>query len=157
MRSRGARDGPDTGKPPAEGIVLAFDLGTTRTGVAIGNCVTRKAQGLRTVRHGRQDAAEAVSGLVRDWGPQALVVGHPLDADGGPQPMTRRAERFARSLAERFGLRTFLVDERHTSAVARAQAGRDQVDAKAAEIILQDWLDGAPHTPVQGPGTPPAG
>lgn len=126
-----------------EGIVLAFDFGTTRIGVAVGNRLTRTARALRTVRHAG-DGAAAVDPLVREWAPSALVVGLPLDADGRTQPMARRAERFARSLVRRHGIRTLLVDERHTSAVARSQVPKEQVDAKAAELILQDWLDGAP-------------
>ena len=125
-----------------EGLALGLDFGTTTIGVAIGNPVTRTASKLATVKYGRGDAAEKLSGLIEKWKPTALVVGYPLDGDGKEQPMSRKAAKFADSLRERYRIETVLVDERYSSAAARAEAAPKEVDAKAAEIILQAWFDG---------------
>jgi len=101
------------------------------------------------------EAKETVAELIAQWQPQALIVGLPLHADGTPHELTARARRFARQLAGRFALPVHEVDERYTSELARAelrstrQGGREHrsaVDAVAAQLILQAWLD-TPHDP----------
>jgi putative Holliday junction resolvase len=75
------------------------------------------------------------------------VVGVPLHADGTPHAMTVRAQRFARSLEQRFGVPVKTADERYTTQAAQAvvagkgRAGRARRDEAAAQIILQGWLD----------------
>ena len=80
----------------APATVLAFDFGTRRIGVAVGNTITRTAQPLTTVS--ASDARErlaAIADLVTQWQPQMLVVGVPVHADGTPHAMTARARDFA--------------------------------------------------------------
>ncbi len=131
--------------------VLAFDFGTRRIGVAVGNTFLRVAQPLTTIA-AEANAARfaAVGALIDEWRPDMLVVGLPVHADGVPHEMTARAERFARQLESRFGLKVARVDERYTTqnaegALAAAgiragvrKAARDEV---AAQLILQSWLD----------------
>jgi putative Holliday junction resolvase len=122
-----------------DGVVLAFDFGTRRIGVAIGNSVTREARPLVTVDAAASAARWAALGkLVAEWQPARLAVGIPRHPDGTPGEMTARCERFARQLEGRFRLPVERVDERYSSAVA-AQA--DDVDAAAAALILQQWFD----------------
>jgi putative Holliday junction resolvase len=137
---------------PSDATILAFDFGTRRVGVAVGNTLTRTAHPLRTI-----DAAHAaarfgaIGALVDEWRPARLVVGVPLHADGSEHATTRRARAFARELARRHGLPVTLVDERFTSEVARAdlaaagrgaRADRPLRDQAAAAIILQAFFDG---------------
>jgi putative Holliday junction resolvase len=126
--------------------LLAFDYGTRRIGVAVGDTVTASARPLATVRvrGGRPDWV-AVGRLVADWRPSRLVVGLPLDLDGGEQPASVGARRFSRQLGQRFGLPVDLADERLSSraAVTRiADRGRRDtaVDPVAAQIILEGWF-----------------
>lgn len=122
-----------------DGVVLGFDFGTRRIGVAIGNGVTREARPLRSLAAERAaDRWAAIGRLITEWQPDRLVVGIPRHPDGAPHEMTARCERFARQLEGRFGLPVGRVDERYTSAVA-ARAG--DVDAAAAALILQQWFD----------------
>lgn len=125
-------------------VVLGFDFGTRRIGVAIANTITRQARPLATIDD-RQMAARwaAIATLVRDWQPAQLVVGIPRHPDGAPHELTTRAERFARQLQGRTGLPVARVDERYSSAAA---AGADDLDAAAAAVILQQWLDGGEGT-----------
>ena len=123
----------------AEAVVLAFDYGTQRIGVAIANTLTRVARPLGTVQ--AQTVAQRWAGVaqhIKDWAPTQLVVGIPRHPDGAAHEMTVRAEKFARQLHGRFGLPVTGVDERYSSVVV---AGADDVDAAAAAVILQQWLD----------------
>jgi putative Holliday junction resolvase len=134
-----------------EATVLAFDFGTRRIGVAVGNTLLRIARPLTTIAaEANAPRFAAVAALVETWHPDVLVVGRPVHADGTPHEVTSRAERFARQLKGRFGIEVALVDERYTTEEAEtalSQAGvraderntvRDQV---AAQLILQAWFD----------------
>jgi putative Holliday junction resolvase len=118
---------------------LAFDFGSRRIGVASGNTVLGRAQGLRTITADGDARFEAIGRLVAEWQPDALVVGVPFHPDGAAHEMTRRARRFARQLAGRFGLPVHEVDERYTTTEALAAGARD-ADAAAAALILQQHL-----------------
>jgi putative Holliday junction resolvase len=118
---------------------LAFDFGTRRVGVAVGNTLTRSAQPLRTVAAIGAGRFDAIRQLIGEWQPQALVVGVPFHPDGTPHENTERARRFARQLNGRFGLQVHEVDERYTTTEALAMGARD-VDAASAAIILEQFL-----------------
>jgi putative Holliday junction resolvase len=135
---------------PAQITVLAFDFGTRRLGVAVGNTLVRSAHALATIDEERSDERfAAVARLVGEWEPELLVVGLPVHADGSEHEMTARARRFARQLEGRFRLPVAFADERYTTeeagrrlAEARAgRRGRDERDALAAQLILQGWFD----------------
>lgn len=135
--------------------MLAFDFGTRKIGVAVGNTLVRVAHPLTTIRgEARASRFNAILALIDEWRPQALVVGRPVHADGTPHAVTAQSDGFARSLAGRFGLPVLRVDERFTTEVADAalrEAGaRGGVpgrgfnaarDAVAAQLILQAWFD----------------
>ena len=121
-----------------DGIVLGFDFGTRRIGVAVGNSLTRQARSLTTIDAVESDDRwEAVSAVIDEWQPAQLVVGVARQPDGAPHAMTARCERFARQLEGRYRLPVARVDERYSSAVAERA---DDVDAAAAAIILQQWF-----------------
>ena len=131
--------------------MLAFDFGTRRIGVAVGNTLVGAARPLLTIDDDSNAARFAtIAGLIAEWEPAALVVGRPVHADGTEHEMTVRAERFARQLEGRFGLPVARVDERYSTEVALASLaeagvrGRDRraaKDAVAAQVILQSYLD----------------
>jgi putative Holliday junction resolvase len=118
---------------------LAFDFGTRRTGVASGNTVLGRAQPLRTIAAEGDARFAAIGALLREWQPDALVVGLPRHPDGAPHEQTRRAQRFANQLRGRFGLPVHEVDERYTTTEALA-AGAPDADAAAAALILEQHL-----------------
>jgi putative Holliday junction resolvase len=125
--------------PMTDRVVLGFDFGARRIGVAIGNTVTGDARPLTTVDGARVATRwDAVAALVSEWDPAQLVVGVPRHPDGTPHEMTARCERFARQLEGRFRRPVARIDERYTSAVS---ARADDVDAAAAGLILQQWFD----------------
>lgn len=136
-------------------LVLGFDFGTRRIGVAVGETLLKSARPLSTID--AEDNArrfDAIARLIAEWQPAQLVVGLPLALDGSEHEMTARSRRFANQLHGRFGLTVDLVDERLSSAAAESRLSargvklsraKSAVDAEAAAIILQSWFDRTPH------------
>ena len=132
------------------GTVLAFDFGTKRIGVAVGESLIGLAHPLADIAAEETDARfAAIAKIIDEWQPQHLVVGLPLATDGAPHESTRRAQRFARQLEGRFSLPVSLVDERYTSVEAEAalrEAGArkairaKRLDSAAAQLILQQYF-----------------
>jgi putative Holliday junction resolvase len=118
---------------------LAFDFGLKRTGVAVGNRLLRRAQPLPTIRAAGDARFARIAECLRQWQPDALVVGVPYHPDGAAHANTQRARRFARQLHGRFGLPVYEVDERYSTTEARA-AGAADADAGAACVILEQFL-----------------
>jgi putative Holliday junction resolvase len=118
---------------------LAFDFGTRRTGVATGNELLRRGQALKTLTTQGDARFDAIALLIKEWQPDALVVGVPFHPDGAEHENTRRARRFARQLHGRFGLPVHEVDERYTTTEARASGAAD-AGAAAAVLILEQYL-----------------
>ena len=90
---------------------LAFDFGVKRVGVATGNSLMRSAQPLRTIAAEGDARFRAIEALIREWAPDALVVGVPFHPDGAEHDNTQRARRFGRQLHGRFRLAVHEVDE----------------------------------------------
>ena len=118
---------------------LAFDFGLKRTGVATGTRLLGTASPQPTIRaEGDARIALAVE-RVREWQPDALVVGVPFHPDGASHDNTARARKFARQLRGRCGLPVYEVDERYSTTEALAGGARD-ADAASACIILEQFL-----------------
>jgi putative Holliday junction resolvase len=112
---------PEDIKPDAELTVMAFDYGTRRIGVAVGNTLTRLGQPIKTIAEASGDAVfKVIEGLLKEWQPNRLVVGLPCYPDGAEHAMSAKARRFGNQLQGRFQLPVEWVDERYTSAVWRA-------------------------------------
>lgn len=131
--------------------LLGFDFGMKRIGVAVGQTLTHTANPLTTLiaQKGIPDW-HLVANLIRDWRPDALVVGKPLNMDGSSQPLTKAAQSFAKNLQERYHLPVYEVDERLSSVAARNEVftkggyhalQKKTVDRVAAQIILLDWMN----------------
>ena len=148
---------------------FGFDVGSKMTGVAIGSTFTASARALGTLTvHDDTPDWNRLDALRKEWQPDTLVVGLPLTLDGGEQPASRRARRFATQLLERYGVPVLLVDERHSTqeaaqrfATARSlglKRRRDaaDIDAEAAAIVLERWLGGAEATSASALDQPPA-
>lgn len=125
-------------RPPE--TYLAFDYGLRRTGVASGSRTLGRGSPLRTIAAEGQARFAPIEALIREWRPDALVVGVPRHPDGADHENTRRAQRFARQLQGRFGLPVFEVDERYSTTEVLAAGVRD-ADAAAAALLLTQHLD----------------
>jgi putative Holliday junction resolvase len=132
--------------------VLAFDFGERRMGVAVGELELALAHPLETV-HAASDSErlQSIERLLREWRPVALVVGLPSHLDGREHELSRRCRNFARRLRARFGIDTYLTDERLTSQSAglaltdagiRGRRQKDMLDQVAAQHILEAYFAG---------------
>ncbi|MGB5571646.1 MAG: Holliday junction resolvase RuvX [Sedimenticolaceae bacterium] len=129
-------------------VLLGFDYGTHKIGVAVGQPLTGTASPLETLGlvNNKPDWGR-IGRLLDDWRPQALVVGHPFEMTGREANNAEGAKRFARQLHGRFRLPVHMADERLTSREAWTQLGREagkdptKVDSYAAKLILETWLN----------------
>lgn len=130
--------------------ILAVDLGTARTGVAISDAREMLASPVGTIEEWNLDRlAERIAAIAAEQGAQQLVVGHPRNMDGTRGESARRAEAFADTLRMLTGLPTELWDERMTTVSAigylnqtdvRGKKRKQVIDTVAATIILEDYL-----------------
>lgn len=138
-------------------VLLGFDFGSKRIGVAVGQELTGTARELLTLNNlnGAPDW-DAITRLLEEWRPDALVVGLPLNLDGSEHEVSRMAKRFGNRLRGRYNLPVFTIDERLSSSEAEsllAEQGRfdrADVDKVAARLILESWL--AENRPSQQTG-----
>jgi putative Holliday junction resolvase len=125
--------------PPSLNMFLGIDFGLKRTGIAVGNRLMRTAQAAGSV-HAQGDARfEQIALRLKEWQPDALVIGVPYHPDGAAHENTARAKKFGRQLHGRFGLPVFEVDERYSTTEALSSGARD-ADAQSACIILEQFL-----------------
>ena len=122
---------------------LAFDFGAKRTGVAVGNRLLGAATPQATIRADGDARLSQVEARVREWQPDALVVGVPFHPDGSSHENTARAKKFARQLRGRTRLPVYEVDERYSTTEALAGGAVDP-DAGAACVILEQFLRSLP-------------
>lgn len=136
-----------------DSTVLAFDFGTRRIGVAVGEQLVKTSHPLTTIDEASDTQRFAIiRALIAQWQPAYLVVGLPVHADGTTHTLTHLARQFAQQLKQEFCLPVALVDERYTSIIAESLlaesgiSGRRQkplLDQLAAQAILQTWFDAA--------------
>lgn len=143
------KDAPEQ-SPQLSGTLLGVDFGEKRVGVAVGETATGMAHPVTVITQLSNDARLAAFALlVAEWRPSGIVVGQPRHADGARHPVARLAARFAQRLQSRFGLPVAFVDETLSSAEAQSRIrdaggrvrGKDGIDAHAAAVILQSYLD----------------
>ena len=135
----------------APNTLLGFDFGTKSIGVATGQMITATAQPIAAIKANdgipNWDTVEAV---IKEWKPDLIVVGLPLNMDGTEQPITQRAKKFGNRLTGRFGVKTVFQDERLTTASAKEfifeRGGykaleKGKVDSVSAALILEGWME----------------
>jgi putative Holliday junction resolvase len=113
--------------------LLGFDFGTQRIGVAVGQSITGTATALCTLNaRNEQPDMDRILELIDDWRPDALVVGLPLHADGSDSGTTTAVRKFVQQLSSHAAKQLQHQDK---------AGGKAGIDAIAAMIILQNWLE----------------
>ena len=130
--------------------IIAFDYGTVNIGVAIGQFTTCTATPLPYIRYNNNKSKwKAIDKLIKDWKPQAAVIGLPYNMDNSISEIAVQAKKFANKINGRFNLSIFLADERLTTREAKSMIKNSEftkknksqpVDSIAAAIILESWL-----------------
>lgn len=134
-------------------VVIAFDFGLKRTGVAVGNTVIGSATPECTLTSNDElPDWEGISKLFKEWQPSQIVVGMPIELDGTENPLKKRIDRFCNQIQGRYNIDVDQENEQFTSIEAAQrlkqlrQSGRkqkvskDEVDKIAAAIILENWM-----------------
>jgi putative Holliday junction resolvase len=135
----------------SEFTALGFDYGRKRIGLAVGQNLTRSATAIAQINVGSEGPNwEAIEKQIKEWSPQLLVVGLPLNMDESKSPMSKAAERFASQLEKRFGLPVKLIDERLSTREAKERLtlekgntrwSKAELNSTAAKVILETYLN----------------
>ena len=136
-------------------LILGFDYGTRRVGVACGNTLTQSARPLKTLPRGVSPPWGDIAALVQEFSPSQFVVGLPYNMDGTETALTNEVRAFADELGSRFNRSVALVDERLSSRAAeselrearalghkRKRVTHGDVDMTAAKVLVEQWLRG---------------
>jgi putative holliday junction resolvase len=134
---------------------LGIDFGERRIGLALSDPTGTLASPLPTLKRrvGKRVPLAALIELMQEREVEVVVMGLPLTLDGEDSDWTRTVREVAQALSRRAGVPVHLLDERFTSVVAerrvrtsglprRKRESKERVDAEAAVLILQSWLDG---------------
>ena len=145
-----------SGSASSEDVLLGFDFGLRRIGIAVGNRLLNTARPLTTVSYKGAPEWAQIDATIKEWQPSNLIVGIPVHMDGTEQAITQSARQFAAQLHKRYQLPVHPADERLSSAAAEDSlredraAGRkrrvrkEEKDSLAASIILRDWMQSHP-------------
>lgn len=132
----------------AEGVIIGFDFGLKRIGVAIGQTLTQTANPETIVasRDGVPDWSH-ITQLFEQWQPSAIVVGLPMRLDGREQALTQPARKFGQRLSGRYHRPVYFIEEQLSSVEAeqrqqqqKPHKSKQKIDDQAAQIILENWL-----------------
>ncbi|WP_029408234.1 Holliday junction resolvase RuvX [Thiomicrorhabdus sp. Milos-T2] len=125
-----------------KGVVIGFDFGLRRIGVAIGQTITQTAapQAIVNSKDGKPDW-EHITKLFEQWQPVAIVVGLPMRLDGTEQALTQPARKFGQRLSGRYNRPIFYIEEQLSSIEAENRGLKQKhIDDHAAQILLENWL-----------------
>tara|TARA_B100000780_G_C21073905_1_gene432237 strand:+ start:17 stop:406 length:390 start_codon:yes stop_codon:yes gene_type:complete len=125
--------------------IVAFDFGTKKIGVAVGQTQTGTSSPLTVVfNKSNKTNWEEILEVTNEWKPELILVGKPLNMDGSDSEIMKPVDKFFKKLNKLSNTKCEYVDERLTSFEAREQLGETGtkiVDAHAAKILIDNWLD----------------
>jgi putative Holliday junction resolvase len=148
---------PPDSPPQGPQIILGFDFGLRRIGIAVGNTLTARAQPRPAIERASQALEPVLAAIAREVAalrPARLVVGRPYNVDGSAHALETSAAAFAAALQRRFALPVHRVDERYSSLEAESglraeraagrggRIARGTIDSAAAAVIVERWLAG---------------
>jgi len=133
---------------------LGVDFGEIRVGLSLSDETGTLASPLDTIRRrrGKRPPLKAMEELARARGVESVVFGLPLELDGSESDWTREVREVGEALGRRLDVPVHFIDERLTSVQAERMVRssglsrserekKERVDAGAAVLILQRWLD----------------
>jgi len=131
--------------------VIGFDFGKKYIGVAVGQELTGTASPLGSIKAKEGIPNwDSLGAYLKEWLPDFIVVGLPLNMDGSEQQLTLDAKKFGNRIAGRYGIKVEFQDERLTTADAKerlfAQGGyrnlkKDNIDAESAALIIESFFE----------------
>lgn len=127
--------------------ILAIDFGLKKVGLAIGNTLTKTSMPISTIFYkSKQELFNLLEKHVIEWKPEIIIIGNPLNMDQTESEMSKLAEKFSNQFSKKFNLAVELVDERLSSFEAKEFAKDGNLDAMAAKLILDSWMNNNEHS-----------
>ena len=127
--------------------ILAIDFGLKKVGLAIGNTLTKTSMPISTIFYkSKQELFNLLEKHVIEWKPECIIIGNPLNMDQTESEMSKLAEKFSNQFSKKFNLAVELVDERLSSFEAKEFAKDGNLDAMAAKLILDSWMNNNEHS-----------
>ena len=127
--------------------ILAIDFGLKKVGLAIGNTLTKTSMPINTIFYkSKQELFNLLEKHVIEWKPEFIIIGNPLNMDQTESEMSKLAEKFSTQFSKKFNLAVQLVDERLSSFEAKEFAKDGNLDAMAAKLILDSWMNNNEHS-----------
>jgi|TARA_B100001094_G_scaffold118115_1_gene113902 putative Holliday junction resolvase len=125
--------------------IVAFDFGTKKIGVAVGQTATYTSSPLQVILN-KDDKVNwnEISSLLNEWKPELIIVGKPLNMDGTDSEIMKQVERFYQKLKKIYDTNYEYIDERLTTFEARQileDTNINNVDANAAKILIDNWFE----------------
>tara|TARA_Y100001970_G_scaffold523_1_gene620 strand:+ start:343 stop:735 length:393 start_codon:yes stop_codon:yes gene_type:complete len=125
--------------------IVAFDFGTKKIGVAVGQTETFTSSPLQIIYNDHEKTNwNEISILIEEWNPDLILVGKPLNMDGTESDIMKKVDKFLNKLEKISKVQCEYVDERLTTFEAKEMLGEnkmDDVDAHAAKILIDNWFD----------------
>ena len=125
--------------------IVAFDFGTKKIGVAVGQTETFTSSPLQIIYNDHEKTNwNEISILIKEWNPDLILVGKPLNMDGTESDIMKKVDKFLNKLEKISKVQCEYVDERLTTFEAKEMLGEnkvDDVDAHAAKILIDNWFD----------------
>ena len=125
--------------------IVAFDFGTKKIGVAVGQTETFTSSPLQIIYNDHEKTNwNEISILIKEWNPDLILVGKPLNMDGTESDIMKNVDKFLNKLEKISKVQCEYVDERLTTFEAKEMLGEnkmDDVDAHAAKILIDNWFD----------------
>ena len=125
--------------------IVAFDFGTKKIGVAVGQTETFTSSPLQIIYNDQEKTNwNEISILIEEWNPDLILVGKPLNMDGTESYIMKKVDKFLNKLEKISKVQCEYVDERLTTFEAKEMLGEnkvDDVDAHAAKILIDNWFD----------------
>ena len=124
--------------------IVAFDFGTKKIGVAVGQTSTFTSSPLQVIssKDNKVNWNEIII-LLDEWKPELIIVGKPLNMDGTDSEIMKEVDRFFLKLKNIYDAKYEYIDERLTTFEARQilEDRNSLVDASAAKILIDNWFE----------------
>lgn len=125
--------------------IIAFDYGTKKIGVAVGQTETYTSSPLQIIIN-KDDKVNwsEISILLNEWKPELIIIGKPLNMDGSDSEIMKQVEKFYQKLKNTYDINLEYIDERLTTFEAKQileDTDVNQVDANAAKILIDNWFE----------------
>ena len=125
--------------------IVAFDYGTKKIGVAVGQTETYTSSPLQIIYNDHEKTNwNEIRMLINEWKPDLILIGKPINMDGTESEIMKKVDNFFKKLQKISNTKCEYIDERLTTFEAKEILGESkvaEVDAHAAKILIDNWIE----------------